>query len=141
MGSGRGRVGERYWPRAAAGGGVRLVATPVTSAPYVAAGRAPATKNLIARPVRTAAVMRRKRARLLWQRANRRTRVLRRAAQRLRPPTVSTPRTEALVQGWPPRRPSASRIRHAIEGLSTMTVALGGEKGVPFLPLQRTDEV
>ena len=88
-------------------------------------------ENLIARPVRTAAAMRRRRVRLLWQRAKRRARVLRRAAQRLRPPVASTPRTVALVQAMPPRGPRAARMRHASAGLSATTVAYGGEKGTP----------
>ena len=121
-GIGGGRAGERCWPRSAAGGGGRL-------------GRRGANvsdeENLIARPVRTAAAMRRRRVRLLWQRAKRRARVLRRAAQRLRPPVASTPRTVALVQAMPARGPRAARMRHASAGLSATTVAYGGEKGTP----------
>ena len=59
-------------------------------------------------------------------------RVLCRAAQRLRPPTASTPVLVALAHGMPPRGPSAVRMWHASAGLSAMTVALGGNKGNPI---------
>ena len=106
-------------------------ATPVTWAPYVVSGRIPATENLTARLDLTAEVMRHKRERRVRQRAMRTARVLRRGAHRLRPATVSTPRTVALEQGLPPLLPSAVRIWHARAGLSAMTVALGCENGTP----------
>ena len=90
----------------------------------------PATKNLVARPDGTAAAKRPRRVRRALHRVMRWRRVLRIAAQRLRPATVSTPRTVAWVQGLPPRGPSAVRIWQASWAQSATTVALGKANGM-----------
>ena len=98
---------------------------PVTSAPYVAAGRSPDTKRLTARPERVA--RRFGGSGCIWQktRAVRAARALRRAAHRPRPPTAWTPRTVARLHGGPHRGPRAVRMWQASAELSATTVALG----------------
>ena len=73
--------------------------------------------------------MRRSRVRRVLRRAMRWRRPLCLAEQRLRPATVSTPRTVALVQDLPPLGTRAVRARHARAALSATTVALGGGGG------------
>ena len=113
----------------------------MTSAPYVAAGRRPAAKHLTTRLVRVALATRHSLVRRVRPRAVLAARVMCRAAQRLRPPTASTPVLVALAHGMPPRGPSAVRMWHASAGLSAMTVALGGNKGNPLAMFERTDEI
>ena len=76
-------------------------ATPVISAPQVAAGRRHAA-HMTALPEWVALAMRQNLVRLVTHREVRAARALRRAAHRLRPTTASTPRTVALVHGFTP---------------------------------------